>query len=238
MIQRVWKVAATAVGEDRVYVATDSAEIEALVSDFGGKVCMTSEGCRNGTERVFEAVSSFEERPDIVINMQGDVPLLPPEVLSNLAETMEREQCPLGTPAWQLSWEEVEALQKVRESGSSSGTLVTFDRSYRALYFSSALIPYLRARPETPLSPLYRHIGIYGFTYDCLAQYMSLEPTPLEELEKLEQLRALENGIPIRVVPVDLKGKGQWSVDSPEDVGHVEKILREEGDWIKEGAGE
>ena len=235
MIQRVWRVATEAVGEDSVYVATDSTEIESLVTSFGGKVCMTSEGCRNGTERAFEAASSLAERPDIVINMQGDVPLLPPVVLKSLAETMQKESCPMGTPAWQLAWDEVDALKAVREAGGSSGTLVTFDRNFQALYFSSALIPYLRSRPETPLSPLFRHIGIYGFTFACLEQYMSLEPTPLEQIEKLEQLRALENNIPIRVVPVDLQGKAQWSVDAPEDVARVEQILKDEGDWVKEG---
>jgi 3-deoxy-manno-octulosonate cytidylyltransferase (CMP-KDO synthetase) len=232
MIERVWSIAVAAVGNASVYVATDSDVIAKAVSAFGGNVCMTSEGCRNGTERVFEAAKALPVAPKMIVNMQGDVPLLPPHVVTALVESMQSGKTAMATPAWQLRWDEVEAIEQVRAAGSSSGTLVTKDLNDNALYFSSAVIPFIRGKREGALSPIFRHIGMYAYTMDALRKYVSLSPSPLEELEKLEQLRALENGIPIKVVTVDLHGRTLWSVDAPDDVIRVEALLKAEGEPV------
>jgi 3-deoxy-manno-octulosonate cytidylyltransferase (CMP-KDO synthetase) len=232
MIERVWSIAVAAVGAQSVYVATDSEVIAEAVTAFGGNACMTSEACRNGTERVYEAAQSLARQPRVVINMQGDVPLLPPHVVRELAEAMYADAVPMATPAWQLRWDEVQAIEEVRAQGSSSGTLVTMTPECRALYFSSSIIPFVRGKREGEKSPMYRHIGMYAYTMDCLQQYVALAPSPLEEIEKLEQLRALENGIPIKVVKVDIKGRTLWSVDAPDDVVRVEALLKNEGEVL------
>ncbi|MCB0310427.1 MAG: hypothetical protein KDD42_04285, partial [Bdellovibrionales bacterium] len=112
-----------------------------------------------------------------------------------------------------------------------TGTFVTFDRNSRALYFSRALIPNVRDKDHLD-PPIYRHIGVYGYRPHVLAQYLSLAPTPLEQVEKLEQLRALENGIPIDVVPVESGEKSYCSVDTPEDAKRVEEIIAVEGEIL------
>ena len=113
------------------------------------------------------------------------------------------------------------------------GTLVVFDRNMNALYFSKTPIPFVRPNKLKEL-PLYRHIGLYAYRYETLANYLTLQPGPLEQVEGLEQLRALENGINVRVVLVDYRGRTHWSVDSPDDVSKVEAIIAREGELVPE----
>jgi 3-deoxy-manno-octulosonate cytidylyltransferase (CMP-KDO synthetase) len=108
---------------------------------------------------------------------------------------------------------------------------VTFDRNSNALYFSKNLIPFVRnSSKDDPY--VFRHIGLYAYRHAALERYVSLEPSPLERAEGLEQLRALENGMPIRVVEVDYRGRTHWSVDTPEDISHVEEIINREGELV------
>jgi 3-deoxy-manno-octulosonate cytidylyltransferase (CMP-KDO synthetase) len=115
--------------------------------------------------------------------------------------------------------------------GEVGGTMVVCDKDDNALYFSKSMIPYLRDTVmENP--PLYRHIGFYAYRYATLEKYTTLSPMPLEMLEGLEQLRLLENGVAIRVVMVDYKGRTHASVDSPDDVKRVELIIDKEGELV------
>ncbi len=231
MIERVYRVAARVPRVD-VYVATDDERIAATVSGFGGRAIMTDPACRNGTERVYAAMQTLSEKPDIVVNLQGDSPLTPPWILQALVETMERDpSIGLATPAVRLTAAQYLALAERSKEDASSGTLVVFDRHHRALYFSKSLIPFLRSTPSpSDTIPAYKHIGIYGYRWATLEQYLSLPPTPLEEAESLEQLRALEHGVPIHIVEVDYRGRTPCSVDTPNDLKNAAAIIAREGE--------
>src|SRR5690606_27087263 len=137
----------------------------------------------------------------------------------------------LATPATRLDWKRYDEFVQSKSGGRVSGTLTVFDKNRNALYFSKGMIPFVRDRSVAE-PPIYRHIGLYCYRYETLARYVELEPSPLEQIEKLEQLRALENGIPIRVVPVDYRGRTHWSIDNPEDVAIAEQIIAREGELV------
>ena len=232
LLNRVWSIAKAVTGVSEVYIATDDQRVMDHAQGFGARVIMTSPECENGTERVRQAMQSLLQPPDAVINLQGDAVLTPPWVVQSLVDTfVANPTLQLVTPAVHLSWHQVEEIRQSKEISPTSGTLVTFDKNLNALYFSKTIIPYLRIR-TMPEPPVYRHIGIYGYRFEALDHLASLPQTPLEIAEQLEQLRALENGIPIRIVLTDYRGRTHWSVDAPEDVTMVEEIIDREGDLI------
>ena len=231
MVQRVHDVAMAAPSIDQVIVATDDERILQAVKAFGGQAVMTPESCRNGTERVFEAARSFASDDDVILNLQGDAPLTPPWVIEAAAKVMlDDPDLPLATPAVELSVEALSLLQAAKAAGEVGGTTVVFDRAYKALYFSKAIIPFQR-HPEAG-TPVYKHIGLYAYRFSTLKNLVGLEPSPLEKAESLEQLRALENGIPIRVVLTDYRDRTPCSVDSPSDAQTAEKIVASEGELV------
>jgi 3-deoxy-manno-octulosonate cytidylyltransferase (CMP-KDO synthetase) len=231
MIQRVWAIARAAEGVSRVAVATDDARIADAVRAFGGEVVMTPESCRNGTERTHAAVEALGVRDMAIVNLQGDAVLTPPWVVSALARTMATDAAVrIGTLATRMSPDAFAALRRQKEGGQAGGTTVTFDRNGDALYFSKSLIPFVK-KPGGEL-PIFRHIGIYAFRPETLAEYVTLPMGPFEKAEELEQLRALENGIRMRVVLCDYRGRTHWSIDSPGDLVEAEAILAREGELL------
>jgi 3-deoxy-manno-octulosonate cytidylyltransferase (CMP-KDO synthetase) len=235
MIQRVWSLAKAAPGVTAVYVATDDARIAAHVGGFGGEAIMTAPDCRDGTERVFQAARSLARPPALIVNLQGDAVLTPPWVIGAMIDAMVNDPLvQIATPAVRMDRRSHEALRAAKLAGEVGGTTVAFDRHHNALYFSKSLIPFVRsdAEPSGEILPVYRHIGLYAYRFETLCRYVALEPGPLERAEKLEQLRALENGIPIRVVEVDYRGRSHWAVDSPEDLLRVEDIIRRQGELV------
>ena len=232
LLQRVWSIARSVDKVAGVYVATDDARIADHAAAFGAKVVMTPAACANGTERVLAAVHSLGTRPDAVVNLQGDAALTPPWVLQALVDTLSTDKAlQMVTPAVQCSMSQVQELEQSKRTSAESGTLVVFDRKGDALYFSKSFIPHLRVRDQDPL-PVFHHIGIYGYRMDALERYCALPEGPLERAEQLEQLRALENGIPIRVVLVDYRNRSHWSVDTPQDAAKVEAIIAREGELV------
>ncbi len=230
MLERTWRIASAA-GADMVVVATDDARITSAATEFGAVVVNTPSECANGTERVYEALNKLAQTPDIVLNLQGDAVLTPPWVLHDLIDVMKRDRSVMmATPAVQLTVEQYKDLASEKARGIVGGTFVVFDKHNNALYFSKSPIPFLRSIEGATKPPLYRHIGLYAYRYETLKQYLQLPQGPLEEIEGLEQLRALENGISIRVVVVNYKGRTHWSVDSPTDVQRVEAIIAQEGE--------
>jgi 3-deoxy-manno-octulosonate cytidylyltransferase (CMP-KDO synthetase) len=135
------------------------------------------------------------------------------------------------TAAVHCSWAQLDEIVAHKRTSPTSGTLVTMDRLGRALYFSKAVIPYLRNR-DFAVPPVYRHIGIYGYASDVLDRLSRLPQTPLEVAEQLEQLRALEHGIPIKVAVVDYRGRTHGSVDTEADLALVETIIAREGELV------
>lgn len=225
-------------GDCDYVVATDDARIETFCTENKIPVTMTSVDCRSGTERCWETVSIRKEKPRLIVNLQGDNPLCPPHVLQALIDAWRAEpDVDVITPCVHLDWGEYERMQETKKTTPFSGTCVLVDKNGFALAFSKTTIPSVRnlekAKQHLELSPVRRHIGLYAYTIDALEKYVNLEPSSYEPgyIEGLEQMRFLENGMKIKIVPVDYRGRKTTSgVDSPEDVTRVEEILREYGE--------
>lgn len=231
MVERVWSLACAVPNAARVIVATDDERIADHVRAFGGEAVLTPPECENGTERTLAAVGTLADPPEIVVNLQGDAVLTPPWIMEALIAEMEADPAvALATPAVRMTRQAYEKLREAKANGEVGGTTVVFDRQRNALYFSKAIIPYVR-NPIDPL-PVFRHIGLYAYRFDALRRYVALGPSPLERIEGLEQLRALENGIPVRIVEVDYRGRTHWAVDSAEDLLRVEEIIGNEGELV------
>ena len=230
MVERVRQLAAAAPSVDEVIVATDDTRISDHVEANGGRAVMTPESCRNGTERAYEAVKDFAKSDDVIVNLQGDAPLTPPWVIDAAANAMAQDATlPLATPAVALSEDAYAKLAAAKAIGEVGGTTVVFDKAMNALYFSKAIIPFRR---EDAGVPVYKHIGLYAYRFSTLEHLVALDPSPLERTESLEQLRALENGIPIRVVLTDYRDRTPWSVDSPRDAEIAAEIIAREGEIL------
>jgi 3-deoxy-manno-octulosonate cytidylyltransferase (CMP-KDO synthetase) len=232
MIERVWRIGSAARFADDVVIATDSEELRAFAEGFGAKVLMTTATCRTGTDRVAEAARMLPGDYEIVFSLQGDAVLTPPWVVDDvLSELREDDDIRMATPAVRLVGASLEDFIKEKQKGSTSGTTVVFNRQGDAMYFSKGVIPFSRD-PQSSTRLLYRHIGLYGYRSSTLERFTTLPEGQLERIEKLEQLRALEHGIPIRVVEVDYRGRTHASVDRPEDLPIVEAIIDNEGELI------
>ncbi|MCW5725481.1 MAG: 3-deoxy-manno-octulosonate cytidylyltransferase [Maricaulaceae bacterium] len=231
MIERVWRLAGAAPGVDRVVVATDDERITSAVAAFGGEAVMTPASCRNGTERALAAAQALGADAEIVINVQGDAALTPPWVIGAVAQALKADPAlQMATPAVRLGPQAEARMRAAKAAGEVGGTTVVIGRDANALYFSKAMLPFQR-HPEAG-TPTFQHIGLYGYRLETLEKLVSLPPSPLELAESLEQLRALENGIPIRVVEVDYRGRSSWAVDSPEDAERVAEIIECEGELV------
>lgn len=231
LLTRVWRIAATVTRVQSVYVATDDDRVADHARSFGAGVIMTSPDCANGTERAWDALKGMQTPPDAVINLQGDAVLTPPWIVQNLVDAFHHDPATqMVTAAVRLDWQGLADFRRHKEISPSSGTTVVMDAGGQALYFSKTIIPNIRQAPEGPLSPVYRHIGIYGYSRAALERMVALPPSPLEGVEQLEQLRALENRIPIQVVQVDYRGRSHGSVDTPQDIPVIEAIIAREGE--------
>jgi len=233
LLSRMWNIAKAVKNVAAVYVATDDERVADHARSFGAEVIMTDPACENGTERVYQAMSRIDRKFDAVVNLQGDAVLTPPWVVQGLVDAFHADHSTtMVTAAVRLTWETLADLVRLKQGSPTSGTTVTMDKTGRALYFSKGIIPYLRIKDETKPPPVHRHIGIYGYNMDILTQMATLPQTPLEIAEQLEQLRALENGIPIKVVLVDYQGRTHGSVDAPEDIIEIEAIIDREGELV------
>jgi 3-deoxy-manno-octulosonate cytidylyltransferase (CMP-KDO synthetase) len=210
MIEHVYRRAAAAPGLDRVVVLTDDERIAQAVEAFGGVCEMTPEDCASGTDRIAWAARGWRQ-VRAVVNIQGDEPLIDPHVVGLVAGHLaEHPGDPVVTLATPAAEEEVVDPNAVK---------VVLDGEGLALYFSRSAIPY-RRRPGG--APVLKHLGLYGYQRAALLRLAELPPTPLETAEALEQLRALEHRIPIRVLLTDRSSPG---VDTPEDLARAERVL-------------
>ena len=212
MIQHVWEKASRARSLGDLWVACDDARIEACVKEFGGKAVMTRKDHPNGTSRLAEAVQ--KTGGDIVVNIQGDEPLIAPRNIALVVEAFTAS----GTQVVTL------AVRKTDRGEYENPNVVKVVCSAlgNALYFSRSPVPFFRD-PQGPEFSYLKHLGIYGYRREFLLDFVTWKPAVLEETEKLEQLRILDRGVPLRVVesPYD-----SFSVDTEEDVAAVESRLR------------
>ncbi len=212
MIEHVYRRVSAARGLSDVLVATDDLRIATRVKDFGGKVRLTKATHETGTDRLAEVAASMD--CDIVVNVQGDEPLIDPRAIDELV-------APFATdPAVQMTTL-FRRIQDRSDLNNPNITKIVVDRAGFAMYFSRSPIPHIRD-PRGGWPPLYRHIGLYAYRRSVLLVLASLEPTPLERAESLEQLRALEHGIRIKAVETQYESFG---VDTPEDLDQVRRLL-------------
>jgi len=229
LIQRSVEAARQVKHVSGVFVVTDDERIAEACAPARVGVIMTSPECRNGTERCAEALSQLHD-PDLVINFQGDALLTPPYFVEALIERMSAGDAEVATPAMRLRSDEVRALQREEAEGRVGGTSVVTDDEGRALYFSKRLIPHLpRHALDGEMSPVRLHVGVYAYRPSALSAYVSSEPSELEQLEGLEQLRFLAAGIPVAVVDVDSPPFALRELNNPEDVAPIEQALIEAG---------
>ena len=214
MIQHVYEVASRGPCIDQVAVATDDRRIQKTVEAFGGRVVMTSSSHRSGTDRVAQAADQLGlVDGDIVINVQGDQPLMDPRCLEQVTDPLQNDpELGMSTLAY--------CIVDPREYVGSKDVKVVMDQDGNALYFSRAPVPFGR---DDQSFESYKHLGIYAYTKNFLEIFRNLPSGTLEAIEKLEQLRALEFGHRIRVVitPYDSP-----EVDLPEDIARIEKLLK------------
>ena len=228
LIHRSWEAAQMVEGVEAVYVLTDDARISEAASAFGAAVLMTSERPRNGTERCAEALDLLQELPDVVVNLQGDAPLTPPHYVSELIGAMADGSVQMATPVLRTETDHLQALRDDRQAGRVGATTAVFRDSGDALYFSKEVLPFADKAHETGM-PVYHHVGCYAYRPDALRRYAALPLGALEDAEGLEQLRFLENDIPVRCVEVEARGRAFWELNNPSDVPLIEDIMKREG---------
>ena len=212
MIEHVYRRVAASKRVSQVIVATDDLRIATRVHDFGGKVKLTKATHETGTDRLAEVAASLD--CDVVVNVQGDEPLIDPHAIDELVAPFASEPSVQMTTLFRR-------INDAAELANPNIAKVVIDRGGFALYFSRAPIPYVRD-PRAGWPPMYRHIGLYGYRRKTLLVLASLEPTPLERAEALEQLRALEHGIRIKAVETRHES---FEVNTPEDLEQVRRLL-------------
>jgi 3-deoxy-manno-octulosonate cytidylyltransferase (CMP-KDO synthetase) len=211
MIQHVYERAQQANLLDEIIVATDDARIADTVSAFGGRAVMTSSDHPNGSTRAAEVVEDMDV--DLILNIQGDEPLIKPEMIDELAELMIQDN----------SLDTATVCYRIYEESFTDPNVVKVvsDRNGFALYFSRSLIPFPRNKGQ---QRVYEHIGIYAYTKSFLLKYCELENTPLSDTESLEQLKVLEHGYKMKVIETQFKYEA-LSIDTVEDLEKARKIF-------------
>lgn len=250
ILERVWEIASYVVqntSDCNAVVATEepsencpSRKIIDFCQARDIPVVVTSSKCRSGTERAWAVASMERERPDIVVNLQGDAPTCPPEFISQLIKTLsENPNDQAATIYTRLSWEALDAMREAKKVSPFSGTTVIRTTNGTAAWFSKNIIPAIRdedkLRASQELSPVLRHVGLYAYRWRALDFFVKAEPSYYETLEQLEQLRFLENGLSIRLVEGKYPqgyDKATSGVDSPEDLARIAQIIRENGELI------
>lgn len=209
MICRVYERAAKAARVAEALVATDDERIYEAVLQHGGKAVMTRKDHPTGTDRLAEVAEKYPD-VDLIINVQGDEPLIEPALIDELAAAFD------GDADLQMATVCTEITDEAKAKNPNNVKVVMDKKGY-ALYFSRSLLPY----PRHTGTPVYKHIGIYAYKRDFLLQYAKMAETPLEHAESLEQLRALENGYRIKVIKTPYRFVG---VDTAEDLAKVNEI--------------
>jgi len=212
LIQWVWEAVNNSNLFDQVMVATDSVKIKEVVDNFGGIAILTSKEHQSGTDRIAEVAESLDS--DIIVNVQGDEPLINQKVLSSLLKIFEDSSIQIASL--------MTKIKDLKQLSNPNLVKVVVDNISNALYFSRSVIPY--NRDNIPLVDYWQHIGVYAYRRNALMRLVKLPSGKLEQAEKLEQLRALENGIPIKMIKTEYNGIG---VDTPEDLLKLESLLKE-----------
>lgn len=235
MLSRVVDIAKAAAAELKhvqIAVATEDARIEAHCKEIGVTCIMTSDDCPTGSDRVLEAAEKLDSTLDFILGLQGDAPFTPEDAPRKMLEAVQNNpHIQVITPVINLRWSELDALRENKKTTPFSGTTAIIDKNGRALWFSKNILPAMRKaeklREVSEFSPVFQHIGFYGFKMETLRKFVALPQGKYETLEGLEQLRLLENDIPVHTIMLDVPaGLAQAGVDSPEDIARAEEFLK------------
>jgi 3-deoxy-manno-octulosonate cytidylyltransferase (CMP-KDO synthetase) len=213
MLQHVWERACMSTYLNDVVVATDDERIASVVRQFGGRVRMTSSSHLTGTDRLAEVASA--EQAAVYVNIQGDEPLIDPEAIDAAILSLEGDESVVMTTLKKRIYDPTDIT-------NPNVVKVVTNLLGDAIYFSRHAIPYDRGNGAEDVPVLFKHVGLYAYSRDFLLAYPDLTVGPLELAERLEQLRALENGYRIRVVPTEYESLG---VDTPEDLERVNQLF-------------
>jgi 3-deoxy-manno-octulosonate cytidylyltransferase (CMP-KDO synthetase) len=234
MLSRVVDVARSAAENFEnisIYVTTDDERIAAHAAEIGVECLMTPPECPSGSDRCLAAAKQLPQMPDFILNLQGDAPFTLPEAITALLEKFQTApSTAVVTPVHALRWDALDHLRESKKTTPFSGTCAILDNNNRAIWFSKNILPAIRKesqmRGESAFSPVYQHIGLYGFSSAALEKFCALPQSHYEQLEGLEQLRLIENGIPIACVPIEIKdGAMPYGIDTPEDLVRAETLL-------------
>ncbi|RKY33035.1 MAG: 3-deoxy-manno-octulosonate cytidylyltransferase [Candidatus Omnitrophota bacterium] len=216
MLQHVWERARQARFLEDLIIACDDERVQEAAISFGAKCVLTSRGHASGTDRIIEVVNPIDV--DIVINIQGDEPLVHSTMIDNVVTALaDNKSISMATI--------IKKIENPLEAEDPNVVKVVKDKNNFALYFSRSRIPHLAENSEAPSVIYYKHIGLYGYTKDFLFTYKNLASSHLEEVECLEQLRVLEDGYRIKVIETKYETVG---VDTPEDLEKVTTYLEKE----------
>ncbi len=232
------RAAANALDGAGYVVATDDKRIADHCAEYGLQSVMTDASLESGSDRALAAAEALGVSPEVIVNLQGDAPFTPVDYITRIVEALETSGADAATPVIRLDWPALDALRKTKLETPFSGTTCVFDNAGRALWFSKTIIPAIRKeaalRASDAFSPVWRHVGLYGFRADALRQFTRLPSSPLEIVEGLEQLRLLENGMSIQCAPVAAPAISTGGVDTPEDLARLEALIAEHGDPDKD----
>ena len=217
----------------RLVVATDHPRIAAHAAEVGCPAAMTSPDIATGSGRALAAARQEPDPPEIVVNLQGDSPFQPPDALGTMVRALREGSAGVATPVVRLSWDALDALRRHKQVAPFSGTTCVRSPGGRALWFSKQILPAIRGEDRLraePLSPVWRHIGLYAYRLPALEAFEEAAPTELERLEGLEQLRLLELGLRIDAVEVTPSRFDISGIDTAADIARAEALIAEHGD--------
>ncbi len=236
LLERVIRVARTAAeqaGSCKVVVATDDDRISDHASDIGADVAMTSPELDSGTNRAFAAACQLPAQPARIVNLQGDAPFIPASIVVELLQALRNSTAEVVTPLFRLDWERLDRLREHKRSSPFSGTTCMRSAEGKALWFSKSIIPAIRDEASLrtgQMSPVWQHLGLYGYSYTALQWFAAAPAGTYEVLEGLEQLRFLENGWQIDTIEVEVPAHILSGIDTPEDLAKAEQAIRRYGD--------
>ena len=219
-------------------VATDHDDIKSHCEANNIPVVMTPSDVPSGSDRALLAANLYGQDIEFIVNLQGDAPFTPVAQIVSIVKALE-DGADVATPYIELSWEALEALKAHKQTTPYSGTTVIVDDNGKAVWFSKNIIPAIRKentlRQQSPLSPICRHVGLYGYRRHALEQFVNWPESKFEKLEGLEQLRLLENGLSIDCVKVSAPKVATPGIDTPEDLALAERLIAKHGDPFDAG---
>ena len=219
-------------------VATDHPAIESHAKEIGVPVVMTDPDLASGTDRALAAANQFAPEAEFIVNLQGDAPFTPPDYISAIIDAGRTTKLDAVTPIVQMSWDDLDELRDRKRETPFSGTTCVVNAKDEALWFSKNILPAMRKedrlRADSDKSPVWRHIGLYGYKRAALETFVSLNEGHYESLEGLEQLRFLENGLRIQAVKVPAAPSAMWGIDTPQDAAHAETLIARHGEPLAE----